>query len=106
LFFSCCARVASSQATVWAPAWAPRSATCEHLHNECRRRKPHRRPHRGIINLPSVLLLLRGVGLRRVAAPAWAPRSGTCEHVDKGASTPEAAPRHYAAESEVGALTS
>jgi hypothetical protein len=43
---------------------------------------------------PTVLLLLRQ---RRVADPAWAPRLRTYNHVDKGASTPQATPRPYAA---------
>jgi hypothetical protein len=28
VFFFCCGSVAWPQATVWAPAWAPRSRTC------------------------------------------------------------------------------
>jgi hypothetical protein len=33
VFFSCCDRIASPQATVWAPAGAPRSRTCAHVDN-------------------------------------------------------------------------
>jgi hypothetical protein len=29
VLFSCCESVASPQATVWAPAWAPRPSTCD-----------------------------------------------------------------------------
>ena len=33
VFFSFCENAASPQATVWAPAWAPRSRSCEHVDN-------------------------------------------------------------------------